>query len=107
MNGWFLIRRWLAYIGMALAALLLIVVALAAALDAGCFRGPVIRFLAARAGRQIEVAGVFEPHVLSWTPRLTAGRVTIGNPAWVPAGTTAEFDRVYLTIALPGFGHWF
>jgi uncharacterized protein involved in outer membrane biogenesis len=107
MKGWLLIRRWLAYMGMALTALLLIAVALAAALDAGFFRGPVIRFLAARAGRQIEVAGIFEPHLLSWTPRLTAGRVTIGNPAWVPAGTTAQLERVLVTIRMPGFGHWF
>lgn len=100
-------RRWLAYSGVALAALLLVAVALAAALDAGYFRGPLIRFLAARAGREIQVAGIFEPHVFSLNPRLTAGRVTIGNPAWMPSGTAAQIDRVSVTIGMPGFGHSF
>jgi uncharacterized protein involved in outer membrane biogenesis len=105
--GSFVFRRWLVRTAAVLAAFILLAAGLAAALDAGCFRGPIIRFLAARAQRQIQVGGIFEVHLFTLRPRLIAERVRIGNPPWTPAGTTAVIDKISLTIELPGFGHGF
>jgi uncharacterized protein involved in outer membrane biogenesis len=101
------IRRWLLRTVAALAAVILVAAGLAAALDAGWFRGPIIRFLAARAQRQIQVGGIFEVHLFTLEPRLIAERVTIGNPPWMPSGTTAVIEKIAMTIELPGFGHGF
>ena len=46
----------------ALAVLVVIVAVLAAAVDAGYFRGPLIRFLAARTGRLVQIEGHLETH---------------------------------------------
>ena len=46
----------------ALAVLVVIVAVLAAAVDAGYFRGPLIRFLAARTGRLVQIEGHLEAH---------------------------------------------
>jgi uncharacterized protein involved in outer membrane biogenesis len=105
--GSFLIRRWWVLTVAALAAFILLAAGLAAALDAGWFRGPIIRFLAARAQRQLLVGGIFEVRLFTLEPRLIAERVTIGNPPWMPAGTTAVIDKVSVTMKLPGFGHGF
>jgi uncharacterized protein involved in outer membrane biogenesis len=106
-NGSFVMRRWLVRTAAALAAFLLIAAVFAAALDAGYFRGPIIRLLAARAQRQIQVGGIFEVHIFTLEPRLIAERVTIGSPPWMPSGTTALIEKISVTIELPGFGHGF
>jgi uncharacterized protein involved in outer membrane biogenesis len=105
--GSFVIRRWLVWTVAALAALMLLAAGLAAALDAGYFRGSIIRFLAARAQRQIQVGGDFELHLFTLNPRLIAAHVTIGSPPWMPSGTTAVIEKVSMAIELPGFGHGF
>ena len=48
----------------------------AAAVDAGYFRGPLIRYFAACAGREIQV-GVLETHLLSFNPRVIATRTFV------------------------------
>src|ERR1700734_2052198 len=105
--GSFLIRRWLVLTVAALAACILLVVGLTAALDAGYFRGSIIRFIGARVQRQIQVGGAFELHLFTLEPRLIAGHVTIGNPPWMPSGTTAVIEKISMAIELPGFGHGF
>jgi AsmA family protein len=102
MHDSLLARQWatlslLAVVGVIAAALLL-----AAALDAGYFRGPVIGLLAARSGRSIQVTGSWQVHLLSRHPRLTAEGVIIGNPPWTAAGNMAEIGKVSLTLRLPG-----
>jgi hypothetical protein len=84
-----------------------VIAALGAGLDSGLLRGPFIRMIASRAARRIEVGGVLETHVFSFHPRLIAERVTIGNPPWMPAGSTAEIGKLSLSIGMPGFGHSF
>jgi uncharacterized protein involved in outer membrane biogenesis len=90
-----------------LAAMIFAVAVLAAAVDAGYLRGPFIRFLTAHTGRQIQIDGRLEAHFFSLHPRLSAERVTIGNPSWTPKGTTAEAGEISLAIELPWFGHGF
>jgi AsmA family protein len=80
---------------------------LAAAVDAGYLRGPFIRFLSAHSRHQIQIDGRLEAHFFSLHPRLSAERVTIANPAWTPAGSTAEIGKISVAIELPWFGHWF
>ena len=66
---------------------------LAACIDAGLFRGAVIRFVSLRAGRPIVVAGALQVHLLARHPDLRAERVTIDNPPWVPAGRMSRSGR--------------
>jgi len=60
-------------------------------------RAILLRAAAARTGREIRVDGDFTAHLLSWQPTLTATRVFIGNPPWLPAGLTAEIGSLTLT----------
>ncbi len=101
-----MIRRGLKWTAGALAAIVIMAVVLAAALNAGYCRGPLVRFLAARAGRQIEVAGSLQMHVFSLNPEVIAERVTIGNPRWTSSGLTAEIGKITLVFETPSFDHW-
>jgi uncharacterized protein involved in outer membrane biogenesis len=100
------IRRVLVSTAFALTAPVAAIVVLCAVLDAGYLHGPLIRSLTAHTGRKIQIESV-ETHLLSSPPRLTAERVTIGNPSWTPPGVTAEIDKIELVFRLPGFGHPF
>jgi uncharacterized protein involved in outer membrane biogenesis len=101
MNRSILFRRGLIWTVGALGALFVVAAGLAAAIDAGYFRGPLLRFIASHVGRAIEVDGDMQLHVFALHPRVTAERVTIGNPAWMPPGTTAVIGRLSFAIALP------
>jgi uncharacterized protein involved in outer membrane biogenesis len=107
MNRPLFIRRGLQCALGAFAALMVIGVLLAIALDSGYFRGAFLRAVAARAGRPIAVHGSFQAHFFSLHPQLTALGVTIGNPPWMAAGTTAKIERIVLGFEWPGFGHPF
>ena len=101
MNRSILFRRWLIWTASALGMLFVLVAVLAAAIEAGYFRGPLLRFIASRVGRTIKVDGDLHLQVFSLHPRVTAERVTIGNPPWVPPGTTAVIGRLSFTVELP------
>jgi uncharacterized protein involved in outer membrane biogenesis len=79
----------------------------AAAADAGYCRDSLVRFAAARAGRQILVEGPLHTHLISRHPGFVAEQVTIRNPPWMPAGLTAEIGRVSLTFTWPWADHSF
>jgi uncharacterized protein involved in outer membrane biogenesis len=96
-----LLRRGLLWTAGVIGVLGVLTGVLAVALEAGYFRGPLIRFIASRAGRAIAVDGELHLRLFSLHPGLTADRVTIGNPSWMPAGTTAVFGRVTLSFTLP------
>jgi uncharacterized protein involved in outer membrane biogenesis len=91
-----------------LAAVTLLLVALAAcamALDAGYLRHPLIALLAADSHRQIQIVGSLQSRVFSRHPHFVAEHVQIGNPSWMPAGVTAQVDRLTLDLAIAGHGH--
>jgi uncharacterized protein involved in outer membrane biogenesis len=100
-RAWVIVRRVL--IALAGCAVIGVIAALglAAAIGAGWFRGAVVRFIAVRAGRPIDVAGALQIHLFTRHPDLRAERVTIGNPAWVPAGQMAQIDEVSLVTDVP------
>lgn len=102
-----IVRRGLICAVAILAALVVMAAGLAGAIDAGYFREPLIRILAARAGRQIQVGGSLDAHFFSLHPRLVAARVTIFNPPWMPLGVTAEIGRMSLVFRIPPIGHAF
>lgn len=108
MRAWVIARRAVAALAACAAVAALAVVGFLACVDAGMFRGSVIRFISARAGRPIEVSGALQAHLLARQPAIRAEGVTIGNPPWVPAGQMAQIGEVALTIDLPllhrGFG---
>jgi hypothetical protein len=96
-------RAGLLWAAGAIGALLVPAVGLIVAIDAGCCRGPLLRVIASRVGRTIEVDGGLHLELLSLHPRVAAERVTIGNPSWVPPGTTAVIGRLSFGIELPWF----
>src|SRR5438552_18246021 len=98
MNRSILIRRGLIWTTGALGSLLVLTGGLAAALQAGYFRGPLLRFIASQVGRAIKVDGELHLRLLALHPRVTAEGVTIGNPGWVPPGTTAMIGRLSFAI---------
>jgi len=57
-----------------------------------------LRSFTAHTGRPVRVDGEFQLHLLSRHPHLTATRVTIDNPPWMPAGVTAEVGRLALLL---------
>jgi uncharacterized protein involved in outer membrane biogenesis len=79
-------------------------VGLVAAVDAGQFRGALIRILAARIGRPIEVHGKLEAHLFSSHPSVVAERVDIHNPPWMPSGLTVEAKTVSVVATPPRIG---
>jgi uncharacterized protein involved in outer membrane biogenesis len=77
-------------------------------IDGNHLRAPLLRFIAARLGRPVQVQGAIDADLLSMTPRLSAQRVTIGNPPWMPPGSTAEIGRLTLVLERwPLFGRQF
>jgi uncharacterized protein involved in outer membrane biogenesis len=102
-RAWLILCRILiALVGCAV-ILALAAVGFAAGVDAGMFRGLVIRFISAKAERPIQVAGALHVHLLARHPDLVAERVTIGNPSWVPPGSMAEIGEASMAMDVPWF----
>jgi hypothetical protein len=91
-----------------LCVLMALLIAAIALMDPNHFRAPLARFIAKRTGRVIRIDGSLKAHLLSLTPWLSAERVAIGNPPWMPPGPTAEFGKLSLSFELlPLFSHAF
>ncbi len=101
MRGWVIVRRILLALVGGAALLALGGIGVVLCVDAGYFRATLVRFVAARVGRPLEVAGALHAHLLTRHPQLSAERVTIGNPSWVPAGPLAEIGELSLVMDLP------
>src|ERR1700731_903160 len=107
MNWVPLLRRGSKWLLWTLLTLIVIVLLLAAAVDAGYFHGALVGFLAADAQREIRVDGPLRLRLFSRNPRLVAERVTIGNPPWTPPGVAAQADRITVVFETPRFGRLF
>ena len=101
------LRRWMVGLAAALAIVVAATLGFAAAVQAGLFRDTFLHFVSIRAGRTITVEGALRIKILSWTPSVTAERVTIGNPHWMPPGRIAEIGELALVFEMPRFHHRF
>ena len=101
------LRRWLVGGAAALGIILAGIVGFAAAVQAGFLRDTVLHLIAVRAGRPITVNGALRIELFSWTPRITAEDVVIGNPHWMPPGPTAEIGSLSLVFEVPRRHHRF
>ncbi len=85
-----------------------LVLLLPAALDAGCFRPALIRYLQAHFNRPIRIEGPLHLQLWSRHPRLDAQQVIVGNPPWVAGngtpGEMARIGRLTLLYSAPLFG---
>ncbi len=88
-----------------LLVLLVVAIALAAAVDAGYARRPLVNLFSSILHRRIIVDGAMQGHLLSTQPYLTADLVTVRNPPWMADGVTAHIQRVLLHITFGGPGH--
>jgi uncharacterized protein involved in outer membrane biogenesis len=106
-RAWLIVCRILIALVACAAIVVVAAVGFAAGVDAGLFRGTVIRFISAKAERPIQVAGALHVHLLARHPDLVAERVTIDNPAWVPSGRMAEIGEVSMVMDVPWFDRAF
>jgi uncharacterized protein involved in outer membrane biogenesis len=88
-----------------LAAVVIVAAALAATADFGLGRRLLIGYFASRVHHPIQVQGALHADLFSLAPRVIAEGVTIGNPAWMPAGRMAEIGKLTLVLRLPWYRH--
>ncbi len=102
MNPSHIARRCLTGLTFALGSLLVLSAVLAWSLQAGHFRGPLLRFLGRSMDRDIHVNGPLRITLFSHSPTITAEHVVIGNPSWVPPGQTADIEKLIVVFEWPG-----
>ncbi len=105
MKAALVVRRSLTWTVVVFALLIVLTAGLLAAVEAGYGRALLVRYVALRIGRPLQVNGPLQVHLLSLNPRVVAEQVTIGNPPWTPPGVTAEVGRIAAVIRLPGLWH--
>ncbi len=97
--------RWLKWPLVALAGLIALllagVIGTAALVEAGYLHEPIRKLFVAKAHREIRVLGPVTTHLISRHPSLTAERVVIQNPPWMPAGILAEIGKVSFDLETP------
>ena len=101
------LRRWLVGLAVAVAIVVAAVAGFAAAVQAGFLRNTFLHLVSVRAGRPITVDGALRIELFSWTPSITAERLVIGNPHWMPAGRMAEIGSLSLVFEVPRRHHRF
>ncbi len=106
-GGALLIRRVLLSALGIVVLMMLVLAAIGVALESGHFRGLLVRYFVSVSGRPLAIDGTLKVRVLSLHPSVIAERLTIGNPAWMPSGTTAEIGKFTLVMAIPWFGQSF
>jgi hypothetical protein len=98
------LRRGLIWTGGTLLALAALLVAAAAALDAGYLHETLVKLIAAKIDRPVHVTGALRLHLLSRNPRLEGEGVSIGGPPWTPAGVAVEAGKISVVFATPHLG---
>jgi AsmA family protein len=101
MVRWQRILKWLLW---TLASLIALVLAIAAALDAGYLHGPLVRFFASHSQREIRVEGPLRLRLFSKHPELVAEGVTVGNPPWTAPGTAVRAAKITVVFETPRLG---
>lgn len=86
--------------GLAVAALLLILVLTLSLIDWNVLKQPIERVASARSGREVRIAGKLDVDVWSWTPSVRLNGLRLGNPPWEAARPMAQVERVQLQLKL-------
>jgi AsmA family protein len=68
--------------------------------DWNWLKHPIERIASSRAGRSVKIAGNLDVHLWSWTPTITLGALTLGNPPWEVGPPLATIERVEIRIKL-------
>jgi uncharacterized protein involved in outer membrane biogenesis len=63
-------------------------------------RGPIGRYASTQTGRTVTLRGDLKVHLLTLTPRVDIGGLTIANPAWAPKETMADVGNVAVSAKL-------
>lgn len=86
--------------GVLIAALLLIVavVVFLVIFDWNWLRGPVSRVASAALHREVRIEGDLDVHPWSFSPRVEAHRVRVGNPAWAGPQPMGVVDRLAVQV---------
>lgn len=99
------IRRGVIWTAAVVTSIILLTACLVAAVDTGHCRGLLLWYFKSRMGRPIQVNGMLAAHLFSINPSVTAARVVIGNPPWMPSGIAAEIGMLTVVLELPIAGH--
>jgi uncharacterized protein involved in outer membrane biogenesis len=94
-------KRWRRWVLSAGAVPVLVVGACFAIVDSEYGHRAFIQHLASSSGRDIQVRGRMQMHLLTPSPSLVWEQVTIGNPPWTRPGTLARIDKLALTFDFP------
>jgi uncharacterized protein involved in outer membrane biogenesis len=78
---------------------IVILVGVPLAWNAGLLRSSFIHFVSWQSGRPIDVRGALHLNLFARSPRIEAEQVTIGNPPWTQPGITAEVAKLSMTFA--------
>jgi AsmA family protein len=92
-------RRALQSVAAALLLVIVAVVGVPLAWNAGLLRSSFVRFVSWTYDRPIDVRGALQLHLLTRSPRIEAEQVTIGNPPWTKPGILAEVAKLTVTFA--------
>ena len=96
-TGWKKALRWTGFV---LASLIVILLLTLALVDWNWLKHPIERMASARSGRTVKISGNLDVHLWSWTPTVTIGGLTIGNPPWEVDRPMATVERIELRIKL-------
>jgi AsmA family protein len=97
MRSWLWLRR----VGLAIGALLVLLVLTLAFIDWNWFKHPIERLVSAKLGRTVTLGGNLRVEVWSLTPNVTANALTVGNPPWEKgAPPLARIERAEIHVKL-------
>jgi AsmA family protein len=93
-------QKALLYVGLGLAALVLVLILALTFMDWNRFKGPLERSASAQFRREVKIDGPLEVRIWSRTPTVTISGLTIGNPPWESERPMAKIERVEIELEL-------
>ncbi len=93
-------RGFFKWTGVTLFAILVAAVITLYFLDWNQMRGPIGRYLSHRTGREVRIDGNLSVKLFSWQPRIEAGGLFVGNPAWLGTPQAAKVNDFTLEFRL-------